>query len=155
MKQSMVWLLAALMSLVAFEAAAKTIVIKSVNMRAGPDIDYPVVAKLKRNAPVEVYGCVERWSWCDIRSGRHRGWVRADFIDTWYKNRRMNFVEAAPIIHIPVVQYRIEYWDANYRDRRFYRDRDRYMNHSYRGYSRDDSRDWSKHDPRQHHDRRD
>src|SRR3954471_25079429 len=39
---------------------------RTVNVRAGPDLSYPVVAGLGGGAPVQVFGCLDDWSWCDV-----------------------------------------------------------------------------------------
>jgi uncharacterized protein YraI len=140
MKHSALALTAIIMGLFAADAEARTVVIKNVNLRAGPDSGYPVVAKLRRNSDIRVYGCVDNYDWCDVQSGWYRGWVRSDFINTWDNGRRVTFVEAAPA---PVISFNIGYWDTNYRNRPFYRDRDRWERyyHDHRGPNRHDRGD--------------
>ncbi len=41
---------------------------RTVNVRAGPDTSYPTVAPLGAGASVEVMGCLDDWSWCDVAS---------------------------------------------------------------------------------------
>ena len=46
-------------------------------MRAGPSQDYELVMKLPAGTRVEVGGCVDDWTWCDVFVGPDRGWVYA------------------------------------------------------------------------------
>lgn len=132
MKHKAIFAAALFMALFAAEAAAaRTVVIRNVNLRAGPDIGYPVVARVSRNTPIKVYGCLDDWYWCDVSYGRYRGWVAADYIHTRYKNRNVTIIEAGPVMHVPVVGFNIDYWDEHYRTQRFYRDRDRWVDHDW------------------------
>ena len=42
---------------------------KSVNLRAGPARDYPVVFVATRGAPLQVLGCLNGYQWCDVAVG--------------------------------------------------------------------------------------
>ena len=48
---------------------------KTVNLRAGPSRDYELVAQVPAGVPVEVNGCVDDWTWCDVSLEGDRGWV--------------------------------------------------------------------------------
>lgn len=39
---------------------------RPMNVRAGPNRDYPLVAQLDAGAPLDVHGCLDDWSWCDV-----------------------------------------------------------------------------------------
>ena len=45
-------------------------------VHAGPDPAFPQVTSLPAAANVHVVGCVSNRQWCDIQSGRTRGWIR-------------------------------------------------------------------------------
>ena len=74
------WVAAILVS-VAFEAAAQSAVTNSnVNIRAGPDRMFPLVGWLPPRTSVRVFGCTSDRRWCDVASGRNRGWVHSRYL---------------------------------------------------------------------------
>ncbi len=98
---------------------------RSVNVRGGPDTTYPPVAVLWPGAPVQVMGCLDDWSWCDIVFGDDRGWVYAPYLNYVYQGRRVPFYTYAPSFGVPIVTYSLRsYWDRYYRGRPFYDRRD-------------------------------
>ncbi len=99
-----------------------------LNLRAGPDVGYPVVAQIPAYAKVNIEGCVYDWSWCDVSWGRERGWVSGKYLHTDYRNRRVRIPESGQYTNIPIIEFIFgNYWDNHYRTRPFYRDRDRYI----------------------------
>jgi uncharacterized protein YraI len=99
----------------------------NVSMRAGPDIQYPVVTMLPPGTEVSVQGCTSGWEWCDVIAYDNRGWVAGNFIEYDYDNQPVLMPEYGARIGIPIVTFVIgSYWGAHYRDRPFYRDRDRW-----------------------------
>jgi len=46
--------------------AAPGMITTSVNLRAGPSAEFPVVNRLPRGVPVEVHGCIRQALWCDV-----------------------------------------------------------------------------------------
>jgi len=94
-----------------------------VNVRAGPQRDYPVVAVLGPGTPVHVYGCVRDYAWCDIDAGRVRGWAYAQFLASPYESRPVPLIDYGAWIGLPVIVFSIGYWDQHYRGRPWYRDR--------------------------------
>jgi uncharacterized protein YraI len=98
---------------------------RSVNVRAGPDTSYPAVATLGGGAPVEVMGCLDDWSWCDVVFGYNRGWVYAPYLTYVYQGARVPFYTYAPSFGIPIVAFSLgSYWDRYYRGRSWYGRRD-------------------------------
>jgi len=99
----------------------------NVNMRAGPSTEYPKVATLPNGAAVDVHGCLENWNWCDTSWRGIRGWVSGRYLQMLYNNRRVYLPEYAPRIGIPIITFSFgNYWDRWYRDRPWYRERDRW-----------------------------
>jgi uncharacterized protein YraI len=128
------WLLL-LSLLLAFPAAAQVVrgyASVGLNLRAGPDIGYPVVDLIPGGASLYVHGCTVDWSWCDVSVYDERGWVAGDFIDYPYDNRWVSVYDYGGFIGIPVVTFVIgDYWHAHYRHRHFYRDRDYWYDHRF------------------------
>lgn len=76
----------------------------AVNVRAGPDRAFPLVAWLPANTRLKIVGCTEDRQWCDIVHGRRRGFVHARYLTPQFTNR------TAPVITFNVK----DYWDAHY-----------------------------------------
>jgi uncharacterized protein YraI len=106
-------------------SAQEAYTVRSVNVRAGPDTSYPAVAGLGAGAPVEVFGCLDDWSWCDVGFGSDRGWVYAPYLNYAYQGRRVPFYTYAPTFGIPIISFSVgSYWDRYYRGRPWYSRRD-------------------------------
>ncbi|MBV8854569.1 MAG: hypothetical protein JOY91_14245 [Sinobacteraceae bacterium] len=98
---------------------------------AGPDDSYPVVAQLDADTPVQVMGCLNDWSWCDIGVGDNRGWLYAPDLAYDYEGGYVPFYTYAPSFGIPVEQFTVgEYWDRYYHERPWYGRRAEWMHRS-------------------------
>jgi uncharacterized protein YraI len=96
----------------------------AVNMRAGPNPEFPLVASLPASAAVEIYGCVEGYTWCDVQAGYNRGWVYADYLSYPYQNQPITVISGGPSIGLPLITFSIgNYWDNYYRGRSWYGNR--------------------------------
>ncbi|MBY3037679.1 SH3 domain-containing protein [Rhizobium laguerreae] len=100
----------------------------NVNMRAGPSTRYPAVAVISAGSSVEIRGCLSDVNWCDVEFYGGRGWVSGQYVQALYQQRR---VYVGPQYYrplgIPVIRFSVDnYWDRYYRNRDFYRDRDRW-----------------------------
>lgn len=133
----------------------------NVNLRAGPGTDYPRVATLNPGTPLEVYGCLNGWGWCDVNWNGYRGWVAGSYVQMIDRGRRVALPSYAPRASIPVITFQIgDYWDRNYKRQAWYRDRDRYDHRRWdrrddrRDHRRDDRRDGRRDDRRDWHDER-
>ncbi|ROP83635.1 uncharacterized protein YraI [Stella humosa] len=99
----------------------------NVNMRSGPGTEYPPVLVVPAGAPVQVFGCIEGYVWCDVGFNEARGFVAGSLISYEYQNVRRPVVEIGPQIALPIMAFALgSYWDNHYRGRSFYRDRDRW-----------------------------
>ena len=97
----------------------------SVNLRAGPAPDYPVVAVLGGGQPLDVMGCTGGYSWCDVvLPDGLRGWVFSQGLDYAYEQQRVPLASYGAVIGVPIVTFALgSYWSNYYRDRPWYGDR--------------------------------
>ncbi|MBB4235337.1 SH3 domain-containing protein [Rhizobium esperanzae] len=125
----------------------------NVNMRAGPSTRYPAVAIIPAGSSVEIRGCLSEVNWCDVEFYGGRGWVSGQYVQALYQQRR---IYVGPQYYrplgIPMIRFNVDnYWDRYYRNRDFYRERDRWSrgpDYYYRDRdnrdrdNRDRDRDW-------------
>jgi len=126
MRKLLIFGLASLLLAIPFAASAQdAFTARTVNVRAGPDTSYPAVATLGGGAPVEIMGCLDDWSWCDVVFGPNRGWVYAPNLSYVYQGSRVPFYTYAPSFGIPIIAFSLgSYWDHYYRGRSWYGRRD-------------------------------
>ncbi|QNK70533.1 SH3 domain-containing protein [Variovorax sp. PAMC26660] len=97
----------------------------TVNLRAGPSGDYPLVARLAPGQSLDVVGCTSGYGWCDVvLPDGGRGWVWAKSLDYAYQEQRVPLAAYGAVIGVPIVSFVIgNYWANYYRDRPWYGDR--------------------------------
>jgi uncharacterized protein YraI len=101
---------------------------KTVNVRAGPGQDYPIVAVLPPGFQLAVQGCLPDYVWCDVIAGGSRGWVYAGNINYAYQNSYVPVLDYGPVIGIGVLAFALnDYWGHHYRNRPWYADRHRWI----------------------------
>ena len=101
--------------------------VTNVNLRAGPGTYYPALLVVPARAPIRILGCLGDYTWCDVLFQGNRGWMRSIYLQGWYRSNYYSLGDYAPRLGYAVVSFNIgRYWDANYRDRPFYRDRGRW-----------------------------
>jgi uncharacterized protein YraI len=96
---------------------------RTTSLRAGPNVDFPLVERIRSQAPLEIRGCLSDLEWCDVSGRGSRGWVPAQDIGYTSRNRVMSPMEYSSGHEIPTVSFDYGYWDSNYRTRSWYRDR--------------------------------
>ena len=97
------------------------------SLQAGPAFDYPSVATISDGEPVEVFGCVEGYDWCDVSFHGYRGWFDGRHLLYSYEAQRVPLVDFGQQIGVPVVTFALDdYWGNHYRGQPFFRDRDRW-----------------------------
>ncbi|MFL6603158.1 MAG: SH3 domain-containing protein [Steroidobacteraceae bacterium] len=117
-----------LLSLSAATASQNAVTTDPVAVYAGPDDSYPMVAQLDADSPVQVMGCLDDWSWCDVAFADNRGWVYAPDIAYDYDGGYVPFYTYAPSFGVPVVQFTISsYWDRYYHGRPWYAQREEWI----------------------------
>ncbi|SFS02156.1 Uncharacterized conserved protein YraI [Dyella sp. OK004] len=105
--------------------AADGFVTGNVNLRAGPDTEYPIITVVPLGTNVSIQGCTEGFAWCDVVTMGTRGWVSGGYIQYTYQDQRVVVQDYGARIGIPVISFVIgSYWGSYYQDRPFYRQRD-------------------------------
>jgi uncharacterized protein YraI len=118
---------AAAVLLPAAASAQNAEVSATVNMRAGPGTQYPVVTTIPEGRDVSVAGCVRGYDWCDTTWRGRRGWVFGDYIDYEYDNRLVPVPEFGARLGLPILSFSFgDYADRHYRNEPWFRDRDRW-----------------------------
>lgn len=103
-----------------------------VNVRAGPDASYPLVARIAAGTPVTVGGCLQSYTWCDVYTGNVRGWVYASYLAYPYQSSQVPIYAYGPALGLPIITFSIgSYWDNYYRGRPFYGNRNYWYDRPY------------------------
>lgn len=105
-----------------------------VNLRSGPDTDFPAVVVVPEGEPIQIAGCLDDESWCDVIAGRDRGWMFSEYIAY---ERRGEYVPLPDVgvaaLGIPFVRFAArDYWPRYYVGRPWYRDRGRWFDYRVR-----------------------
>lgn len=99
----------------------------NVNLRAGPDVSYPALGVISHHTPVEIIGCLDGWTWCDVAWNNYRGWVSGPYLGGLYHNRPALIADYGPRVNVPIITFEQGvYWDRHYPHRTFYRGNDRW-----------------------------
>jgi uncharacterized protein YraI len=126
--QLRVWFGTLLLTLCGSALAHNAVITSSVDVYAGPDDSYPPVAQLEPDTPVQVYGCLDDWSWCDVSFEDNRGWVYAPDITYAYEGGYVPLYSYAPALGIPVIVFSInDYWGRYYHSRPWYGQREEWI----------------------------
>jgi uncharacterized protein YraI len=115
-------------------SAAEGFVVADISLQAGPDTQYPSIEELYAGTNVEIQGCLQGWTWCDvIASNGDRGWVPGTFIEETYNNQRVVVIDYGARIGVPIVSFSIgTYWDHYYQSRPFYAQRTQWQSRAIR-----------------------
>ncbi|MEO8849066.1 MAG: SH3 domain-containing protein [Casimicrobiaceae bacterium] len=112
---------ATLISIPLGAAAQYAVTTRTVNVRAGPDTTYPLVASLAPGTSVNVGGCIAAYTWCDVYVGNVRGFVYANYLTYPYQTGRVPIYSYGPALGLPLITFSLgNYWDDYYRGRPFY-----------------------------------
>lgn len=130
-------------------------------LRAGPAANFPPIVSVAPGQPVEVYGCLGGYQWCDVAVGPDRGWFNGARLDFPYGGHRETIVGYGVRVGVPVVAFSFDdYWGRYYRDRPFYAERDHWQHfvppgHRWDHHHHDDDHDDDDHHGNHGHDRDD
>lgn len=123
------WFVGLALSLPAAAMAQHAYTTTAVNLRSGPDTEYPLVRWIPEGTEVEVQGCLSDYRWCDVEVYGERGWMYAKYLVYPYQSTRVPIITYGPVIGLPILGFSIDYWDDYYVGRPWYRDRPRWANH--------------------------
>jgi uncharacterized protein YraI len=105
-------------------------IISGASLLAGPGADYPAVVAVSPGEPVEVYGCLSDYAWCDVSFGGYRGWFGGRQLAYSYNGVRVPLSGFGGTVGVPVAGFALDdYWGRFYRDRPFFQDRARWAAH--------------------------
>ena len=113
---------AVLLATPAAALAAPGVITASVNLRAGPSVEFPVVDRMPRGVAVEVHGCIREALWCDVSWERERGWVAAQYLGYLYGGRYVDLPSYVDVAEVPAASFVLgSYWSSFYIGRPWYR----------------------------------
>jgi uncharacterized protein YraI len=104
----------------------------TVELRAGPGDEYPVVAVVPAGQQVWVQGCVTDYSWCDVVIGADRGWMYAGYIQSYYDYQTgyVPLLYYGAAIGVPCYPFFInQYWGRYYPNRPWFHNLNQWANH--------------------------
>lgn len=106
----------------------------NVNVRTGPDTDFPSVGVIPEGDPVEIAGCLRDESWCDVIWAGNRGWVYSEYLAFESRGEYVALPDVGPAAYrVPFVTFVAgDYWDRYYRGRPWYHDRARWVDFRWR-----------------------
>ncbi|CFX11935.1 Ligand-binding protein SH3 [Candidatus Filomicrobium marinum] len=111
----------------------------NVNLRTGPDIDFPAIDVIPEGDDVEIMGCLDDESWCEVLWDGDRGWVFSEYLAFDGPGGYVSLLDVGPAAyHVPFVTFAARsYWDRYYVGRPWYSERARWYAHHVRP-----RRDW-------------
>lgn len=131
MRVSLNALFTAVVFLIAAPAAqaAEAYATTALHLRAGPHSNLPVVVTLQRHERVELLGCVDGYQWCEVRTSNDEyGWASSYYLRTVSGNNSYAIINTDGYGSTRIIIYKPrDYWDTHYRNKSFYRDRDRWF----------------------------
>jgi uncharacterized protein YraI len=107
-------------------AATAAIVTTDLNIRTGPGTGYYAFDVIPVGGRVTVYGCATGYNWCDVGWAGTRGWVSGNYLAYRSGGYNSSIASIGISIGVPIVGFDFyDYHDHWYRDRSWYRARDR------------------------------
>jgi len=127
MKRMLFCLVPLCLALPALASAYGGYVVADISLQAGPDTEYPSITELPAGTPVDIQGCIDGYTWCDVIVGEDRGWVAGSFIEEEYENQPVVIEDYGPRFGIPIVTFSLgAYWGNHYHNRPWFNERTRW-----------------------------
>jgi uncharacterized protein YraI len=96
---------AAVLALQSSAFAAPAVVTTDMALRLGPGPTYPVVGVIERNAMVDVMGCIDAGTWCQVSWAGKTGWTFANYLAYQHAGNLVLLPQARSQVQIPTVVY--------------------------------------------------
>ncbi len=95
-----------------------------VQLYAGPDMRYPIIATLYPGVDMAVMGCLDGYQWCDVMlPDGQRGWVLAYNLSYPWMGDVLPVPQYGATIGIPLISFIVgDYWGRHYRHQPWYDD---------------------------------
>lgn len=124
----------ALITTTAAHAGTSGFTTTDLNLRTGPDIDFPVIDVIPEGDDVYVEGCLRDESWCDVSWYDYRGWVYSEYLAFDYRGDYVLLPDLGlSVFDIPVISFTTHrYWNRHYVGWPWYEDRYRWFRHKVR-----------------------
>jgi uncharacterized protein YraI len=108
--------------------AAPGVSTANVNVRTGPDTDFPSVGVIPEGDDVEIAGCLRDESWCDVIWAGNRGWVYSEYLAFDQRGEYVPLPDVGPeAFRVPFVTFvASDYWGRYYVGRPWWGERDRW-----------------------------
>ena len=109
--------------------AAPGVSTANVNVRTGPDTDFPSVGVIPEGDDVEIAGCLRDESWCDVIWAGNRGWVYSEYLAFDQRGEYVPLPDVGPeAFRVPFVTFvASDYWGRYYVGRPWWGERDRWF----------------------------
>jgi uncharacterized protein YraI len=85
--------------------AHEAFIVSGGSLLAGPGPAYPPVADLSSGEPVQVYGCLDGYGWCDVSFQGYRGWFEGRQLAYPMNGVRVPLSGFGAELGVPVVTY--------------------------------------------------
>jgi len=117
--------------------AEQAFTMADVNLRTGPDVEFPSVDVILEGEPVDIKGCLRDESWCDVSWYGGRGWVFSEYLAVEDDGQIVPLLDVGLVeFSIPYVSFAVaDYWGRYYVGRPWYRERDRWFSYRIRARS--------------------
>ena len=114
--------------------AERAFTMADVNLRTGPDVEFPRVDIIPEGEPVDIAGCLRDESWCDVSWDGGRGWVFSEYLAVEDDGQMVALLDVGLVeFRIPYISFvAADYWGRYYVGRPWYRDRDRWFSYRIR-----------------------